>query len=82
MHRKYAHAKIDGEFFKANYPEVCTALDKVVGEEIITITESAEITDFERGQELVKLIAVMEPSTDKNFLVRETANLLLGRKIF
>ena len=44
LHRKFAHAKIDGEFFKADYPEVCTALDKVVGEEIITITESAELT--------------------------------------
>ena len=84
LHRKYARLKVNGEFFNANYDDVCTELDKLAEYELCeeTITVPAEITDFERGKELVKLIAVMEPSPDKNFLVRETANLLLGRKIF
>ena len=87
LHKKFLPRRTEGEFYSVPFEEATQALDKValVREEInLFEIESVDeaITDFERGKELVKLIATLNDSPLKEQLVRLCANLLLGKKLF
>ena len=82
LHRKYAHVKVKGEYFNADFDDVSDQLDREV--ELIeeTICLPAELTDYERGKLLIELIGVTAESPFKEQLARQTANLLFGKEIF
>lgn len=85
LHKKYARFKVDGEFFNADYADVCNSLDRATAEyseEIITVTESSGISDYERARLLVDLCNAPVNSPLVEQLFKETANLLLGKKLF
>ena len=84
LHRKYARFKVDGEFFNADYADVCDALDKVTAAEIELVEEyetftPAELTDRERVDRLLEVAKLMEPSPERQAVLIETANLLAGK---
>lgn len=82
LHCKYASLKIDGEFFRANFPEVCAEIDKLSGTIEVNFYEEHEeiaaLSEYDRLNLLVKLVAALEPSPLKDKLAVEVAQVLLN----
>lgn len=78
LHRKYAHVKVKGEFFNADFDDVSDQLDREV--ELIeeTICLPAELTDYDRVRLAIDLIGV-SPENCRERLVHAAANLLFGK---
>lgn len=84
--------QLEKTYFAVKAAEVPAAEEKPIVEEKPAAEEQhaieelpaaeEKISDFERGKELVKLLATMEPSPDKTLLSRHVANILLGKKLF
>ena len=84
LHRKYARFKVDGEFFNADFADVCTALDKVTAAEIELVEEyetfaPAELNNHQIAERLLEVAKLMEPSPERQAVLIETANLLAGK---
>lgn len=85
LHRKFAAQRLEGEFFNVPFEEVKAELDNqscLLAEEIHErITEPID-TVKERAKLLVEMLHAPIDSPFKEQLAKETANLLLGEKIF
>ena len=87
LHRKFAAQCVEGEFFDIDYNEAKTELDKVaflLEEEIVDVVTEPEIVanELDRAKLLVEMLHAPIDSPFKEQLAKETANLLLGEKIF
>lgn len=81
MHKKYAQVKVKGEFFRADFEEVSEELDRLAKVEI-DLYEEIIVADYQREKLLVELLNTRLDSPLKEEVFKETANLLLGRKLF
>ena len=81
LHRRYAHVKVKGEYFNADFDDVSEQLDREyeLMEETLTLPA---FTNYERGKLLIELIHAPIDSPFKERLAKETANFLLGKEIF
>ena len=82
MHKKYAQVKVKGEFFRADFEEVSEELDRLANVEIDLYEEEIIEADYQREKLLVELLNTRLDSPLKEEVFKETANLLLGRKMF
>lgn len=94
MHKKFAAMRVCGEYFNVPFEEVCAELDKLAAE-FAVVEESlpVQVNLFDSPEEipdidepkiklLVDLCAVPIDSPFKEQLIREAANLILGKKLF
>lgn len=83
MHKKFAHVKVKGEFFNADFAEVSTELDRLASVEADYYEEeiTCEFSDYDRVSLAIDLINV-SPENCKERLTHAAANLLFGRQIF
>lgn len=88
LHRKYAHMRVKGEFYRADFKEVSDELDRLVSETATVEMDLFEevmpcaMTDPERGRLLVDMLHAPLDTPFKQELAKEIANFLFAKKIF
>lgn len=87
LHKKFAAQHVEGEFYNIPFEEAKAELDKItflLEEEIIDVVTEPEIAanELERTKLLVEMLHAPVNEQLKEKLFKETANLLLGEKIF
>ncbi len=79
LHKKYSHVKVHGEYFNADFDDVKGDIDEIT----LTLEEEIVIGVSDNDKKLlVEMTLGLPDSPFKEQLAKETANLLLGEKIF
>ncbi len=77
LHKKYSHVKVQGEYFNAPFDDVKGDIDEIT----LTLEEEIVIGVSDNDKKLlVEMCHINSPLQEK--LIKETANLLFGEKIF
>ena len=77
LHKKYSHVKVHGEYFIADFDDVKGDIDEIT----LTLEEEIVIGVSDNDKKLlVEMCHINSPLQEK--LIKETANLLFGEKIF
>ena len=77
LHKKYSHVKVHGEYFNADFDDVKGDIDEIT----LTLEEEIVIGVSDNDKKLlVEMCHINSPLQEK--LIKETANLLFGEKIF